>query len=160
MVELVWLIPALPLFGFLVLLVAGPTLGEPLAGWFATLMCSGAFVAAVITLIGLFDKSEDERQFQQVLFDWLPVGGLKVQLGFLLDPLSITMALFITGVGALIHLYSVGYMHGDKDYSKFFVYLNLFAFSMFMLELGNKLLVWFWWLTSVCACSCCRVSFS
>ncbi|MEY2448767.1 MAG: NADH-quinone oxidoreductase subunit [Acidimicrobiaceae bacterium] len=159
MVELVWLIPALPLFGFLVLLVAGRKMGEPLAGWFATLMCGGAFAASVAVLIGLFNEPEHERQFQQVLFDWLPVGNLKVQLGFLVDPLSITMALFITGVGALIHLYSIGYMHGDPKYSKFFVYMNLFAFSMLMLVLGNNLVVTFLGWEGVGACSYFLISF-
>ena len=159
MLELVWLIPALPLFGFLVLLVAGRKLGEPLAGWFATLMCGGAFAASVAVFIGLFNEPEHERQFQQVLFDWLPVGNLKVQLGFLVDPLSITMALFITGVGALIHLYSIGYMHGDPKYSKFFVYMNLFAFSMLMLVLGNNLVVTFLGWEGVGACSYFLISF-
>ena len=159
MVELVWLIPALPLFGFLVLLVAGRKLGEPLAGWFATLMCGGAFAASVIVFVGLFNEPEHERRFQQVLFDWLPVGNLKVQLGFLVDPLSITMALFITGVGALIHLYSIGYMHGDTKYSKFFVYMNLFAFSMLMLVLGNNLVVTFLGWEGVGACSYFLISF-
>ena len=159
MVELVWLIPALPLFGFLVLLVAGRKLGEPLAGWFATLMCGGAFAASVVVFVGLFNEPEHERRFQQVLFDWLPVGNLKVQLGFLVDPLSITMALFITGVGALIHLYSIGYMHGDPKYSKFFIYMNLFAFSMLMLVLGNNLLVTFLGWEGVGACSYFLISF-
>ena len=159
MVELVWLIPALPLFGFLLLLVAGRKLGEPLAGWLATLMCGGAFVASVIVFVGLFDKAEHERRFQQVLFDWLPVGSLKVQLGFLVDPLSVTMVLFVTGVGTLIHLYSIGYMHGDKDFSKFFVYMNLFAFSMLMLVLGNNLLVTFLGWEGVGVCSYFLISF-
>jgi NADH-quinone oxidoreductase subunit L len=157
--DLVWLIPALPLFGFLVLVVAGRKLGEPFAGWFATLMCGGAFAASVVVFAGLFDQPADQRQFQQVLFDWLPVGSLKVQLGFLVDPLSVTMILFITGVGTLIHLYSIGYMHGDKDFSKFFVYMNLFAFSMLMLVLGNNLLVTFLGWEGVGACSYFLISF-
>ncbi|HEV3226883.1 MAG TPA: NADH-quinone oxidoreductase subunit L [Acidimicrobiales bacterium] len=159
MLDLVWLIPALPLFGFLVLVVAGRKLGEPFAGWFATLMCGGAFAASVVVFAGLFDQPADQRQFQQVLFDWLPVGSLKVQLGFLVDPLSVTMILFITGVGTLIHLYSIGYMHGDKDFSKFFVYMNLFAFSMLMLVLGNNLLVTFLGWEGVGACSYFLISF-
>src|SRR2546430_17442880 len=101
-------------------------------------MCGGAFAASVVVFAGLFAKPEHERQFQQVLFDWLPVGTLKVQLGFLVDPLAITMALFITGVGTLIHLYSIGYMHGDPKFSKFFIYINMFAFSMLILVLGNN----------------------
>jgi NADH-quinone oxidoreductase subunit L len=157
--ELVWLIPALPLAGFLVLVLAGRKLGEPLAGWFATLMCGGAFAATVVVFVGLYDKPEAQRQFQQVLFDWLPVGGLKVQLGFLVDPLSIAMALFITGVGTLIHLYSIGYMHGDPKFSKFFLYMNLFTFSMLMLVLGNNLLVTFLGWEGVGACSYFLIAF-
>ncbi len=159
MLDLVWLIPALPLAGFLILVFGGRKLGDPIAGWFATLMCGGAFAATVAVFIGLYDKPESERQFQQVLFDWLPVGGLKVQLGFLVDPLSITMALFVTGVGTLIHLYSIGYMHGDAKYSKFFVYMNLFAFSMLMLVLGNNLLVTFLGWEGVGACSYFLIAF-
>jgi hypothetical protein len=80
-------------------------------------------------------RSSIGARFTQVLFEWIPVGGWQIDVGFLADPLSITMCLFITGVGTLIHLYSVGYMHGDENFSKFFVYLNLFAFSMLMLVL-------------------------
>jgi NADH-quinone oxidoreductase subunit L len=158
-VELVWLIPALPLAGFAVLVVAGRKLGNPLAGWFATLMCGGAFAASAVVFFGLLDQPVGERHFEQVLFDWLPVGGLKVDFGFLVDPLSITMALFITGVGALIHLYSIGYMHGDRDYSKFFIYMNLFAGSMLLLVLGNNLLVTFLGWEGVGTCSYLLISF-
>ena len=159
MVELVWLIPALPLAGFLILLAGGRRLGEPLAGWLATLMCAGSFVASVIVYVGLLGKPAEDRDFVQTLFEWLPSGGLSVDLGFLVDPLSITMALFVTGVGALIHLYSIGYMHGDRDYSRFFVYLNLFVFSMLMLVLGSNLLVTFLGWEGVGACSYWLISF-
>src|SRR4051812_42354658 len=159
MVELVWLIPALPLAGFLLLMVFGRRLGEPIAGWVATVMCGGAFAAACVVFAGLMGKHEEQRQFQQVLFDWLPVGSLKVQLGFLVDPLSITMVLFITGVGTLIHLYSIGYMHGDEHFSKFFIYMNMFAFSMLMLVLGNNLVVTFLGWEGVGACSYFLISF-
>ena len=159
MVELVWLIPALPLAGFLVLLAGGRRLGEPLAGWLATLMCAGSFVASVVVFIGLLGEDAEDRHFVQTLFEWLPSGGLSVDLAFLVDPLSITMALFVTGVGALIHLYSIGYMHGDKDFSRFFVYLNLFVFSMLMLVLGSNLLVTFLGWEGVGACSYWLISF-
>src|SRR3954454_1781816 len=143
MLSAVWLIPALPLAGFLVLLVAGRRLGEPLAGWFATLVVAGSFAATVVTWLGLLDREAEERAFVYHLFTWLPAGGLRVDVGFLADPLSLTMALFVTGVGAVIHLYSIGYMHGDARYSRFFLYLNLFAFSMLMLVLGDNLLLTF-----------------
>ena len=159
LLELVWLIPALPLLGFLTLLVFGRKLGEPGAGMLATAMIGGSFLATVAVFTGLVDLPEEERQFTQVLFEWIPVGGWQIDVGFLADPLSITMCLFITGVGTLIHLYSVGYMHGDENFSKFFVYLNLFAFSMLMLVLGNNLLLTFLGWEGVGACSYFLISF-
>ncbi len=159
MLELVWLIPALPLAGFLVLVAFGRRLGDPWAGWLATAAIAGSFVTTVVVYAGLVGEPEEERRFTQTLFEWLPAGGLTVDMGFLVDPLSITMALFVTGVGALIHLYSVGYMHGDPKFSTFFVYLNLFAFSMLMLVLGDNLLVTFLGWEGVGACSYFLVSF-
>ena len=157
--DLVWLIPALPLFGFLTLIVAGRKLGEPWAGWFATAMVTGSFGVTVAVYLGLLDRGAEDRSFVQTLFAWIPAGGWKVDVGFLADPLSVVMCLFITGVGALIHLYSVGYMHGDENYSKFFIYLNLFAFSMLMLVLGNNLLITFLGWEGVGACSYFLISF-
>jgi NADH-quinone oxidoreductase subunit L len=157
--DVVWLIPALPLAGFLILLVAGKRLGEPAAGWVATLMCAGSFVASVVVYIGLLDEPEEGRQFTQTLFTWVPAGGLRVDVGFLADPLSITMALFITGVSALIHMYAIGYMHGDEGFPRFFVYMNLFVFSMLMLVLGSNLLVTFLGWEGVGACSYWLISF-
>ncbi len=159
MLELVWLIPTLPLAGFLVILLAGRKLGDPGAGWFATLMCGGAFVATVIVFIGLYNKPEAQRSFEQSLWTWLPAGNLKVDFGFLVDPLSMTMAAFITGVGTLIHLYSIGYMKDDPKYSKFFLYLNLFAGSMLLLVLGNNLVLTFLGWEGVGTCSYLLISF-
>jgi NADH-quinone oxidoreductase subunit L len=157
--DVVWLIPALPLAGFLILVFAGRWLGEPRAGWLATLCCAGSFVASVIVYAGLLGEDEEGRHFTQTLFEWVPAGGLQVDVGFLADPLSITMALFVTGVGTLIHLYSIGYMHGDGDFPKFFVYMNLFVFSMLMLVLGSNLLVTFLGWEGVGACSYWLISF-
>ncbi len=161
MVELVWLIPMLPLLGFLILLITGHLLGEPRAGWVATAFAGASFIATLIVLVGLLGKDSHAggRSYEFVLFEWLPAGSLKVVAGFLLDPLSITMALFVTGVGALIHLYSIGYMHGDEKYSKFFLYLNLFLFSMLMLVFGNNLVVTFLGWEGVGACSYFLISF-
>ncbi|MGB1734013.1 MAG: NADH-quinone oxidoreductase subunit L [Acidimicrobiales bacterium] len=161
MVELVWLIPMLPLLGFLILLTTGHLLGEPRAGWVATAFAGASFIATLIVLVGLLGKDSHAggRSYEFVLFEWLPAGSLKVEAGFLLDPLSITMALFVTGVGALIHLYSIGYMHGDEKYSKFFLYLNLFLFSMLMLVFGNNLVVTFLGWEGVGACSYFLISF-
>ena len=161
MVELVWLIPALPLIGFVLLLLAGNLLGEPRAGWIATIAAGASFLVTLTVFVGLLgrDSHDGERSYELVLFEWLPAGSLQVEAGFLVDPLSVTMALFVTGVGALIHLYSIGYMHGDPKYSKFFLYLNLFLFSMLMLVFGNNLVVTFLGWEGVGACSYFLISF-
>src|SRR3954462_11948322 len=113
MLDAVWLLPALPLAGFLVLLVAGRRFGDPGAGWLATVLVGGSFASAVVVFAGLLAKDGADRHVVKELFTWLPGGGLEVKVGFLIDPLSVTMALFVTGVSALIHLYSIGYMRGD-----------------------------------------------
>ncbi len=159
MLEAVWLIPALPLTGFLILLVAGKRLGDPKAGLLATAMMAAAFLTAVIVFLGLVGESGEERVFQQRLFTWIGSGSFHVDVAFLVDPLSITMALFVTGVGTLIHLYAIGYMHGDEKFPKFFVYLNLFAFSMLMLVLSNNFLLTFLGWEGVGACSYFLISF-
>jgi NADH-quinone oxidoreductase subunit L len=157
--DAVWLIPALPLAGFLLLLVFGRLLGDPGAGWLATGMAAASFVATLVVFFGLLGEAEEDRHFVQILFEWIPVGDLRVDVGFLADPLSITMALFVTGVGSLIHLYAIGYMHGDPDFPKFFVYMNLFILSMLMLVLGNNLVLTFLGWEGVGACSYFLVSF-
>ncbi len=159
MLDLVWLIPALPLAGFLVLLTVGRRIGEPGAGWLATLASGGSFVATCIVFAGLLAEDPHGRHHVLTLFEWLPAGGFSVDVGFLADPLSITMALFVTGVGTLIHLYSIGYMHGDRDFARFFVYLNLFVFSMLLLVLGDNLLLTFVGWEGVGTCSYFLISF-
>ena len=167
MVELVWLIPALPLAGFAVLLLAGPRLGDPRAGWIATAASALSFLFTLVTFGGLLGLDSTPggagghggRWFVSTLFEWMPLGGLEVDAALLVDPLSMTMALFVTGVGTLIHLYSVGYMHGDPKYAKFFLYLNLFLFSMLMLVLGENLVVTFLGWEGVGTCSYLLISF-
>ncbi|MDY7101710.1 MAG: NADH-quinone oxidoreductase subunit L, partial [Actinomycetota bacterium] len=157
MLDLVWLIPALPLAGFVLLVVVGRRLGEPLAGWVATLATAGSFAATVAVWAGL--RAEDERYFTQTLFEWVPAGDFSVDVGFFVDPLSVTMALFVTGIATLIHMYAIGYMHGDEHFSKFFIYLNLFVFSMLMLVLGDSMLLTFLGWEGVGACSYFLISF-
>ena len=159
MIHAVWLIPALPLAGFLILLATGRRLGDPKAGYLATAMMAGSFLVAVGVFFDLMGMHGEERRFEQDLFTWIGAGGLDVHVGFLVDPLSVTMALFVTGVGALIHLYSIGYMHGDDRYPTFFVYLNLFAFSMLMLVLADSFLLTFLGWEGVGACSYFLISF-
>ncbi len=159
MLDLIWLVPALPLAGFLILVAFGSRLGEPRAGWVATTFTSASFVVTAAVWLSLLGRDAENRVFEKILFDWLPAGNLRVEAGFLVDPLAITMALFVTFVSSLIHLYSVGYMHGDPKFSKFFVYLNLFVFSMLMLVLGNNLVLTFLGWEGVGACSYLLISF-
>ena len=134
-------------------------MGEPGSGRLATAAVAASFAASVLVFIGLLRLEGEERQVAFTLFSWVPAGDLSVDVSFLADPLSITMALFITGVSALIHLYSLGYMHGDENFSKFFLYLNLFVFSMLMLVLSDNLLLTFLGWEGVGACSYFLISF-
>ena len=122
-------------------------------------MVAASFVAAVLVYLDLLGMDEAERSHTETLFSWVPVGDLQIDMAFLVDPLSITMCLFVTGIAALIHLYSVGYMHGDPKFSKFFLYLNLFVLSMTLLVLGSNLLVTFLGWEGVGTCSYFLISF-
>lgn len=159
MVDAAVLIPLFPLLGFATLLFFGKRIGDPLSGWLATSAMGGAFLSACVTFAGLLKLDGEERHHIQTLFTWISAGKLKVDAALLVDPLSITMVLFVTGVGTLIHLYAIGYMKGDEKFPKFFVYLNLFAFSMIMLVLGSSMLVAFLGWEGVGACSYFLISF-
>jgi NADH-quinone oxidoreductase subunit L len=159
MADIVWLIPALPLAGFVLVLLFGRRLGEPAAGWLATLMCGAAFVVTLGVFFDLLSRDSHDRSEVVTLFSWMPASSFQVDLAFLADPLSITMALFVTGIGALIHLYAIGYMHGDPKFSKFFLYLNLFVLSMLVLVLGENLLVTFLGWEGVGVCSYFLIAF-
>ncbi len=159
MESLIWLVVLLPLAGFTTLLAGGRRLGEPAAGKLATAAVGASFAITVLVFVGLLAQDPHDRSHSFKLFSWVPSGSLSVDIGFLVDPLSITMALFITGVSTLIHIYSLGYMHGDRDFSKFFLYLNLFVFSMLMLVLGDNMLLTFLGWEGVGACSYFLVAF-
>ncbi len=159
MTDFVYLIPLFPLLGFTFLMMMGRRLGNPAAGWVATGAVFLSFISTVIVYFGLRGVPDGERQITKDLFEWVPVGDFSVSAGFLVDPLSVTMMLFITGIGSLIHLYSIGYMHHDPNFSKFFVYLNMFVFAMLLLVLGDNLLLTFLGWEGVGACSYLLVSF-
>ena len=159
MTSALWLLPAFPLVGALVLMVFGRRLGEPRSGWFAAAMPIASFLVTLTVYFDLLSRHSEDRHEVVTLFSWIPVGALHIDVALLADPLSITMALFITGIGSLIHLYAIGYMHGDPKFSKFFLYLNLFVFSMLMLVLGENLLVTFLGWEGVGACSYFLISF-
>ena len=102
-------------------------------------MLLGAFGATVVAFFGLLGEHAQHRHETMEVFDWIPAVGVK--MAFLVDPLSMTMALFVTGVGSLIHLFAIGYMHGDPRFNRFFLYLNMFLVSMLLLVLGDNFLV-------------------
>jgi NADH-quinone oxidoreductase subunit L len=132
-----WLLLAFPLFGAIVLLLGGRRTDR----WghlLGVLMPIASFVYAVIaffTMLGETDRSRDLH-----MFTYIPVGGFNVNMGILLDPLSISFTLLITGVGSLIHIYSIGYMSHDSDRRRFFGYLNLFIAAMLLLVLADNYL--------------------
>jgi NADH-quinone oxidoreductase subunit L len=160
MVHAAYLMPLLPLAGFVVLALFGRRLGDPVAGWVGTATVTASFVVACVTYAGLLGRRAGAaREVTQNLFTWIPVGGLQVKAALLVDPLSVTMALFVTSVSALIHLYSIGYMKGDRDYPKFFLYMNLFVASMLLLVLANNLLFTFVGWEGVGVCSYWLVAF-
>src|SRR5580658_7159527 len=159
MVHAVFLIPLLPLFGFCVLAAFGRKIGNPLAGYFATAMVFGSFVVTVLVFANLFQMDPAHRSFVQTWFSWLPVDHLQVNMGLLVDPLSMTMAAFVTGVSTLIHLYSIGYMEHDEQFPKFFLYLNLFVASMLVLVLASNLLLCFLGWEGVGVCSYFLIAF-
>jgi NADH-quinone oxidoreductase subunit L len=157
--EVIWLIPAFPLAGFLLILVFGRKLGEPRSGYLASAMVLASFVVAVGAYFDLLAMDAHDRRHVETLFSWVPVESLQVDMAFLADPLSITMCLFVTGIAFLIHLFAIGYMHGDPKFSKFFLYLNLFVLSMTLLVLGENLLVTFLGWEGVGTCSYLLISF-
>ena len=134
MTELIWLVIALPLAGAVFLHFFGRRLGEPLSGIVGTLTVAGAFVFALVAAAPFFGG--DGHGETIMLWEWMPAIGANLEI--LWDPLASVMTLIITGVGTLIHIFSIGYMHGDERFSRFFTYLNLFIASMLTLVLGGN----------------------
>ncbi len=138
MIDYLWLLIALPLLGALTLILFGRRVGEPASGWLASSLVVIPFLIALTLTVPFITGAESETVF---LFSWIPLIGANASL--LWDPLSALMALIVTGVGALIHIYSVGYMHGDDRYPRFFAYMNLFIASMLTLVLADNFALMF-----------------
>jgi len=142
MYDKLWLIPFFPLLGSVINGLFGKKIkNEKVIGGIATLAIAASFAVSCMNFFQLLGDSE--KVHQQVIASWMSVGQLQIDWGFLLDPLSAVMIMVVTGVGSLIHLYSIGYMHGEEGFYRFFCYLNLFCFAMLMLVLGNNALVMF-----------------
>jgi len=129
-----WLILLFPLLGFIGLSWYGNRIPRKLAGIVGCGTVAASFFMTLVTLSNLLFLSPEERVGQvQVLYQWVSAGSFKLNMAILVDPLSVFMFLVVTGVGLVIHVYSMGYMHDDPEYSRFFSYLNLFIFSMLVL---------------------------
>ena len=141
-----WLVLGFPLLGTLVLAFGWRRLPGRSAGWIGSASILASFISALGALQQLQDRPEDERHITSSLFDYADTFGVSVDLGILVDPLSVLMILVVSGVSFLIHLYSVAYMAGDRGYVRFFAYLNFFVFSMLLLVLaGNFVLLIVGW---------------
>ena len=140
--SLTWLVIALPLAGAAILLIGG-RLTDRWGHLLGTILPIGSFVLSLLMFVELLGRGEDERQFSQHLYTWFQVGGLDVGMDLLYDPLSALFLLLVTGVGSLIHVYSIGYMAHDPRRRRFFGYLNLFVAAMLTLVLAKNYLVLF-----------------
>ncbi|MBM3299257.1 MAG: NADH-quinone oxidoreductase subunit L, partial [Deltaproteobacteria bacterium] len=143
MIDLVWLIPVLPLIGFLINGLIAREFPEKVIGWIGSLSVGASFVVAVAILLEVLGMDPASRSVQRVVYTWVLSGDLNVPFGFLVDPLSVVMMLVVSGVGFLIHVYSIGYMSGEFGFRRYFAYLNLFVFNMLILVSANNFLLMF-----------------
>src|SRR6202167_4725257 len=137
--RLSWLLLAFPIFGAAVLLLGGRRTDK----WghlLAVLMSLASFAYGVIAFFTLLSYNAPDRSRDLHLYSWIPVNGFQANIGILIDPLSISFVLLITGVGTLIHIYSIGYMAHDSDRRRFFAYLNLFIAAMLLLVISDNYL--------------------
>jgi NADH-quinone oxidoreductase subunit L len=157
MINLVWLVPLIPFIGFVINGLGRNTLSKGLIG----IIGSGVILISFIISIAIFLALGNDavKSHEVFLFDWISAGMLHIPVSFLVDPLSSIMLLIITGIGFLIHIYSIGYMHDDEGFGKFFSYLNLFIFFMLLLVLGSNYIVMFIGWEGVGLCSYLLIGF-
>ncbi len=155
--NLLWLIPVLPLLGFLVNGIGNKKIPRNVSGWIASLMVLGSFIVSLDLFMQLC--ADPALTIKADYFQWMHAGSFSVNFGFLVDRLSIVMLLVITGVGFLIHMYSIGYMGHETDYARYFSYLNLFVFFMLILVLGSGYLLMFVGWEGVGLCSYLLIGF-
>ena len=151
------LVPALPLLGFLITGLAYKRLKHNQAGIIASIAVGLSFLISVALFFML--RNSGQNSATVTLFNWIAIGNMNIPFAFLIDHLSLTMMLIITGVGTLIHIYSIGYMHGDDRVNSFFAQMNLFTFSMLLLVMGANYLVLFIGWEGVGLCSYLLIGF-
>ena len=158
-IPILWIIPALPLLAVALNLLIGDRLGRRGTAWLACGAVWLAFLAALRAVLLLAARPEHDRVLSELAYTWMRVGDFSANVAFLLDPLSSVMVLVVTGVGFLIHVYSVGYMAHDPSFRRFFLYLNLFMFSMLTLVLADNFLLMFVGWEGVGLCSYLLIGF-
>lgn len=159
MSDYLFLIPLFPLIGFI---TNGLLLGRLPRPVISFVGCSTVFLSFALSVMVFFELKAMPaglRVIEQVLFTWVPLGDFNANIGLLLDPLSAVMILVVSGVGFLIHVYSVGYMHHDPGYGRYFTYLNLFTFAMLTLVLADNFLLMFVGWEGVGLCSYLLIGF-
>src|SRR3990172_10330242 len=149
------LVPLLPLIGFLINGLFGQYLPKSITGWIASLAVLASFVCSIY----IFQNLDAAGVVNIDLFDWISFGKINISFGLQIDSLTTTMLLVVTGVGFLIHLYSIGYMHDDDGVTSFFTYLNLFIFFMLILVMGSNYLMMFIGWEGVGLCSYLLIGF-
>ncbi len=149
MTEFLWLIIAFPLAGSVFLHFFGRRIGEPLSGWLASAAIGASFVVAAVASIPFIQGGAHAEHL--MLWEWMPAIGASLEIEW--DPLAALMTFVVTGVGSLIHVFAIGYMHGDERFGRFFTYLNLFAASMLTLVLAGNFAMLFlgWELVGLCS---------
>jgi NADH-quinone oxidoreductase subunit L len=153
--SLIPLIPFLPLLGFAINGLFGRRLSKTAVG----VIGSGTLLISFILSVMCFNQVAESGSIQVTLYNFFTVGNLRADFGFLVDHLSVWMMLIVTGVGFLIHVYSIGYMHDDEGFWKFFAYLNLFIFSMLLLVMGDNFMMLFFGWEGVGLCSYLLIGF-
>ena len=149
MVSVPWIIPLLPLMAFAINGAFGPRYLKKATGYIASAGILGAFIATVV----LWAEGVGPDTPDHILYRWVTSGSFEIEIGFILDPLTVIMLLVVTGVSFLVHVYSIGYMAADESIARFFTWLPLFVFSMIMLVLSNNFLslYMFWEMVGVCS---------
>ncbi|MCC6963275.1 MAG: NADH-quinone oxidoreductase subunit L [candidate division Zixibacteria bacterium] len=157
--QLIWLIPLMPLLGFLINGLLSGRLPKPAVGYIACGSVLASLLLSIYAVLELMGLPAEARVFELSLYSWIPVGSFNADFGFLLDPLSAVMILVVSGVGFLIHIYSIGYMAHDRDYSRFFTYMNLFTGAMLILVLANNFVLMYVGWEGVGLCSYLLIGF-
>jgi len=159
MFDYVWLIPLFPAIGFLINGFFGKRYDKKIVGWVACSALGLSFLTSILIFFELIGRPPTQRVFEKVIFDWVVSGSFQTVIGYQIDPLSILMALVVSGVSFFIHIYSVGYMHDDPGYPRYFTYLNLFVFMMLNLILASNFLLMFVGWEGVGLCSYLLIGF-